>query len=127
MTITNAGKDFQARVMADTASSGAGSYAPATYMGLTADATAPSAASTALTGELAGGSMGRAVGAYGHTTGTSSWTLTRTVSVDRTVTVAKIGIFNAASGVTLVFESLLDTTAVVKSGDTVQIVFTGTM
>ena len=71
--------------------------------------------------------MGRAIGAYAHTTGTSSWTLTRTVSVDRTVTVAKIGVFNAVSGVTLVFETLLDTTAVVKSGDTVQIVFTGTM
>lgn len=127
MTITAAGKDYQARVMADTASTGTGSYAPANYMGLTADATAPSTASTTLTSELSGGSMGRAVAAYAHTNGTSSWTLTRTVSADRTVTVAKIGIFNASSGPTLVFETLLDSVAAVRSGDTVQIVFTGTM
>jgi hypothetical protein len=127
MAITSAGRDFQSRVMADTASTGTGAYASATWIGLTADTNAPSLSTTALPGELTGGSMGRGQGAFGHTVGTSSWTLTRTVTVDRSVRVAKLGIYNAAAGPTLVFETLLDFAADVKAGDTLQVVFTGTM
>lgn len=127
MGITNAGKDFQSRVMADTASNGTGAYAAANYIGVSADAAAYNPANTTLPGELTGGSMGRAQGAYAHTNGTSSYTLTRSISVDRTVVVAKLGVFNAVSGPTLVFETLLDAVASVRSGDTLQVVFTGTM
>jgi hypothetical protein len=113
--------------MADTSSNGTGSYAPANWIALTADATAPSTASTTLTGELTGGTMGRAQATYGHTNGTSSYTLTRNFTSDRTVTVAKMGVFTASTGGTLAFETMLDTTAALKSGDTIQVVETVTL
>ena len=127
MARTFAGRDWQARVMGDTASNATGSYASATFIGLTADTTAPSTASTVLTGELTGGTMGRAQATYAHTNGTASYTLTRNFTSDRNVVAAKIGIFNAISGGTLCFETMLDATADLKNGDTIQIVETVTL
>lgn len=127
MARTLAGRDWQCRVMADTASNATGSYAAANWIALTADTTAPSTASTTLTGELTGGTMGRAQGVYAHTNGTATYTITKTFTADRTVTVAKIGVLNASASGTLVFETLLDSTASLKSGDTLQVIFTGTL
>ena len=127
MAHTHAGPDRQCRIMGDTASNATGSYAPATFIGLTADTTAPSTASTTLTGELTGGTMGRAQATYAHTNGTASYTLTRNFTSDRNVVVAKLGVFNAVSGGTLCFETMLDTTADLKSGDTIQVVETVTL
>lgn len=124
---TNAGRDWQCRVMGDTASTGTGNYAPANWVALTADATTPAAGNTTLTGELTGGTMARAQGVYAHTNGTATYTITKTFTADRTVTVAKIGMFTASTSGTMVFETLLDSTASLKSGDTLQIVFTGTL
>lgn len=127
MARTHAGRDWQSRVMGDTASNGTGSYAAANWIGITADATTPSTASTVLTGELTGGTMGRAQAAYAHTNGQASYTLTKTFTSDRTVTVAKLGVFTAVSGGTLAFETLLDSTAALQSGDTLQVVETITL
>lgn len=114
---TNAGADFQAGVMSSTASTGTGSYAPANYIGLTANATAPAAADTTLTGEITTGALARAQATYSHTTGTASYTLQKTFTSDQSVTVAKIGIFNASTGGTMVFETLLNASATLVSGD----------
>lgn len=124
MARTFAGRDWQSRIMGDTASNATGTYASATWIGLTADTTAPNTASTTLTGELTGGTMGRAQATYAHTNGTASYTLTRNFTSDRNVVAAKIGIFTAVSGGTLAFETMLDSTADLKSGDTIQIVQT---
>lgn len=124
---TNGGRDWQCRIMGDTASNATGNYAAANWVALTADTTAPNAANTTLSGELTGGTMARAQAVYAHTNGTATYTLTRTFTSDRTVTVAKIGVFNASTSGTLVFETTLDSTASLKSGDTLQIVFTGTL
>lgn len=123
---TNAGADFQARVMSDTASTGTGSYAPATYLAVTEDATAPVATDTTLTGELAAGGLARAVGVYAHTAGASSYTLTKTwTSSDATTrTIRKYGIFNAAAAGTMVFETLVPNPPVLVSGDTLTITAT---
>jgi hypothetical protein len=117
----NTGTDHQARVMADTASTGTGSYAAANYIGLTANTSAAGATDTTLAGEVASGSLARAQAAYAHTTGAASYTLTKTFTSDQTVTIAKIGVFNAATGGTMVFESLLSATASLQSGDQVAI------
>lgn len=127
MARTNAGRDWQARVMGDTASNGTGNYAPATYIALSANTDAPSASNTTLPGEVTSGTLARTQAVYAHTNGTASYTLTKMFTSDQTIEVAKIGVFTASSGGTLVFETLLDTTANMKSGDTVQIVFTGTL
>lgn len=124
---TNAGRDFQARVMGDTASTGTGSYAAANFIGLTANSTAPAAGSTTLTGEIASGTLNRAQATYAHTNGTNTYTLTRTFTSDQSVTIAKIGVFNAATGGTLVFETLLNATATLVSGDQLQITETVTL
>lgn len=124
MARTNAGRDLQARVMGDTGSNGTGAYAAANWLALSTDASAPNVANTTLPGEITGGTFARAQGAYAHTNGTATYTLTKTFTSDRTVTPAKIGTFNASSGGTLAYETLLDSTAVMKSGDTVQVILT---
>lgn len=124
---TNAGRDWQAKVMGDTASNATGAYAPATYIGLTADNTAPNAADVSLTGEIAVGTLARAQAVYAHTNGTATYTLTKTFTSDQTVTVSKLGVFTASAGGTMAFESLLNQPAALLSGDQVVITFTVTL
>lgn len=114
---TNGGADFQAGVMGNTASTGTGAYAAANYIGLTANATAPAATDTTLTGEVTTGSLARAQAAYSHTTSAASYTLQKTFTSDQSVTIAKIGVFNASAAGTMVFETLLNATATLVSGD----------
>lgn len=106
---------------------------PATfnYMCLSANATAASAASTTLPGEIttAGGGLLRAQATFAHTAGTNTSTLTKTFTANGSdalpVTVAKIGVLNAASVGTLGYETLLGTSATLSlSGDNVAITHT---
>lgn len=113
---TNAGSDFQSAQMG-----GSASATSAQYMGLTANATAPAATDTTLTAEIASGTLIRAIASYAHTTGTASYTLSKTFTSDQTVTIAKIGIFNASSAGTMVFTTLLNATAALVSGDTLSV------
>lgn len=124
---TNAGRDWQAGVMGDTASTGSGSYAPANWIGLTADGTAPAAGDTTLTGEITSGTLDRAQAVYAHTGGTATYTLTKTFTSDQTVTIRKLGVFTATSGGTMVFTSLLDADAALVSGDSLQVTVTVTL
>ncbi len=108
--------------------------AAATYIALTANSTSPSAGDTTLTAEIAtgGGGLIRAVGTYAHTTGAATYTLTKTFTANGSdslpVTVAKVGVFNASSSGTLVFESLLSPTATFSaSGDNTTITVTVTV
>jgi len=124
---TDSGRDHQARVMSDTASTGTGAYAPACYLGVTANSTAPAAGDTTLAGEVASGTLARALAVYAHTNGTASYTLTKTFTSDQTITLAKVGVFTAASGGTMVFETLLNSPAPLVSGDQVQVTSTITI
>jgi hypothetical protein len=117
---TNAGNDFVAKQLAGAASA----TAVAKWVALTANATAPAAGDTTLTGEIAtaGGGLVRQAGTYAHTTGAASYTITATFTANGTdalpVTIAKRGIFDAASGGALVFETLVSPTATLSaSGD----------
>src|SRR4051794_40995076 len=103
------GKDFQAGVMGDTASTGTGVYAAANYIGLSTSATAPAASDTRTTWEgggvemnAASGGLNRAQAAYAHTTGASTYTLTKTFTANAndgaSNTIQKIGVLNAARG-----------------------------
>jgi hypothetical protein len=128
--ITNAGKDFQAKQLAGAASA----TAVAKWVGLTANATAPAAGDTTLTGEIAtaGGGLVRQAGVYAHTNGTSNYTLTTTFTANGTdvlpVTIAKRGVFDAVSGGTLVFSTLVSPTATLSaSGDSLTLTDTVTL
>ena len=120
------GRTFQSNVMGNTASTGTGIYAPATFFALTENATAPADADTALLGELTAGGFARAVGVYAYTAGASNWTLSKTfTSADATTrTLQKIGIFNAATVGTLVFETAIPSPPALVSGDQVALTST---
>lgn len=124
---TNAGRDWQCGVMADTASDGTGDYAPANWIGLSSSAVAPSAANTSLASELTGGTMDRAQASFAHTDGTASYTLIKTFTSDRIVNVYKYGVFTADSGGVMAFEQAFDEMVPLRIGDTVQVVDTITL
>jgi hypothetical protein len=98
------------------------------YIALTASVTAPSAADTTLTGEIAtaGGGLIRAQATFAHTAGTNTSTLTKTFTANGSdvlpVTLAQIGVFNASSSGTLAYHTALGTTALLSVvGDSVTI------
>lgn len=120
LLLTNAGRDG---LHAQHLSTGA-QPAAFNFVAFTANAVAPSAASTTLPGEIAtaGGGLVRGQATYAHTTGTNTSTLTRTVTANASdvlpVTIAKQGVLNASSGGTLGYETLLNATATLSaSGD----------
>ena len=120
------GRDFQARVMGDTASTGTGLYAAANWIALTENATAPADADTALTGELTAGGFARAQAVYAHTAGSSTYTLTKTfTSADATTrTLQKIGVLNLSALGTLVFQTAIPSPPALVSGDQVALTST---
>lgn len=125
-----AGRDWSASALFDRSGARA---AAADYIGVTASATAPAAGDTALAGEIttAGGGLARKQAAYAHTTGAATSTLSATFTANANdalpVTLAKAGVFNAASGGAMPFSSLLAPTAPVNAvGDAVTITTTVT-
>ena len=129
--LTTAGKDFVASALGDSSGSRA---AAATYIALTANTTAPALGDTTLTAEIAtgGGGLIRAVASYAHTTGASTYTLTKTFTANGSdslpVTVGKVGVFNASSSGTLAWSSLLSPTATFSaSGDNTTLTVTITV
>jgi len=125
---TDDGRDFQARVMGDggNVDAGSGDMRPADYIALTEDSGAPASGSSTLTGELTG-DLGREQATYAHTDGTATYTLTNTWTSDQSATVRKIGVFNASSNGTLVFETELNAEATLVSGDQLQVTETVTL
>jgi hypothetical protein len=121
--LTTAGKDMIASALGDSSGSRA---AAATYLALTANTTAPAAGDTTLTAEIAtaGGGLVRAVATYAHTTGASTYTLTKTFTANGSdslpVTIGKVGVFNASSAGAMPWSSLLSPTATLSaSGDAI--------
>jgi hypothetical protein len=129
MLRVDAGKDFQSRVMGDTASTGTGSYAAANYIALTENSTAPAASDTALTGELTTEGFARAQAAYAHTAGASTFTLTKTftMSSGTSRTIQKGAVFNASSGGTMVFETAMPSPPTLVPSDQVAVTETVTI
>lgn len=117
---TNGGRDLTARVLGDTSSDGTGQYAAANWIGLTTNSDPPDAGNTALVGEITVGTLARAQGVFSHTNGTNSYTITKVFTSDQSVTLSKGGIFNASSGGTMAFETLLSSAAIMESGDQLQ-------
>jgi hypothetical protein len=105
-----------------------GQTGTAGYMALTADSTAPNATDTTLPSEITTNGLGRTTQLTPtHSAGASSssfshtWTYTGSTSV----TIAKVGLFNASSSGTLVLETLLASTGTVNAnGDTISVTWT---
>ncbi len=125
-----AGRDW----VCDSLGKSASRPAVADYLALTANSTAPAAGDTTLTAEIATASGGliRKQATYAHTGGAATYTLTATFTANGSdalpVTVAKVGVFNAASSGTMPWSSLLSPTATVSaSGDALTITETITV
>lgn len=101
------------------------------FMALTADASAASAASTALTSELTTNGLARAKATYAHTYGNATLTLQNAYSASGTqAAIHRIALFTCstltATGIP-VFESVLNVDATVASGDTLTVTDTVTL
>lgn len=111
---TNAGTDHQARTSYDPASSGASTYAPLCYIGLTENNDAPAAGDVTLTGEIttAGGGLIRALASYAHSNGTNTASLVKVFTINANDvtprTPRKAAVFNATSGGTMGYADLID-------------------
>jgi hypothetical protein len=100
------------------------------YIALTENASAASASSTSLTGEITTGGLGRALGTYAHTLGAATFTLTKSFSVTSTFpAIHKAGLFqvSTASSALISFETVLNADASVVNGDTLQVTWTITI
>lgn len=111
--LTNAGRDALHQQLLTTGSQ----PAAFNYIALTASTTSPSSSDTSLSGEIttSGGGLVRAQATFAHTTGTNTSTLTKTYTANSNdtlpVTIAQIGVFNAASSGTICFHTALSGTA----------------
>lgn len=125
---TNAGRDFQCRVMGDggNANAGTSTMRPADYLAITENATAPALGDTSLTGELTTGGLGRLQATYAHTASSLTYTLVRSwTSADGTArTINKCGVLNLSAAGTLVFTSLVPSPPTLVAGDSLQITVT---
>lgn len=98
---TNAGADAQASQMAQFGAQ----VAACAFIAVSNDATAPAVTDTAVAGEITTNGLARAQGAYAHTVGTASFTVTKAFSVTGTQSSQKTGVLNASSGGTLCWEA----------------------
>lgn len=125
---TNAGRDFQSRVMGDgtEGNAGTGNMRPADYLALTENAAAPALSDTTLAGELAAGGLARAQAAYAHVAASTTYTLVYewTSSDGSARTINKMAVFNASTGGTMVFESLVPSPPTLVAGDRLEITST---
>jgi hypothetical protein len=109
-------------------------YMTTCYMALTATTTAYSATDTTLAGEIttAGGGLIRGAVTFAHTTSTNTTTMTRTFTANGSdslsVIIAKIGVFSASSGGTMMWETVLSSSATLTtSGDSLTATDTATI
>lgn len=99
----------------------------ANYIALSTDATAPAATDTTLTGEITTGGLARTQGSVSHTAGTTTTTIQKTFTATATHTgVQKSGLFDAATGGTLVHEATFSSVNL-EANDQLQVTWTITL
>ena len=91
------------------------------YIAIGTDSTAPSSSDTTLGSEVM-----REQGTYSHTSGTKSFSVQHTFTFTASYTIWESGLFNAASGGTMLARGVLDSGIAVASGDSLQVTWTFT-
>jgi hypothetical protein len=91
---------------------------PASWLALTADATAPATTDTTLTSELTTNGFARAVGSYAHTAAATTYTLQKLFTATGAATINKEAVLGAATGGVMPFESAETSPPALVSGDT---------
>jgi hypothetical protein len=124
----NARVDSGALYVASQIGSGAG--AVANYIAVSANTTAVAKTDTTCPSEITTGGLGRAVATYGGYVaptvlgGTATYTLSLSFSATATYTINKLCLFNAVTGGTMLFETLLGSAVSGGTGDTINVVWT---
>lgn len=88
--VTDAGRDF---MHAQVYSTGPGANG-LNYIALSNDAVTETTASTALSNEITANGLARAIGAYAHTAGTNTTTITKTFTASGAQSAQKAALFN---------------------------------
>ncbi len=96
------------------------------YIGLSNDAVTETSASTTLSNEIAANGLTRAIGAYAHTTGTATATISKTFTASGAQSAQKAALFNLSSAGTMT-HVLGFTQRALISGDTLSITYTITI
>ncbi len=94
--------------------------APAMFLALSTDGTAPASTDTALTGEITSGGLSRALAVFSHTAAATTYTLQKVFNATGTFTVNKEAVFGAANstaGGVMPFESAEPNPPTLVSGD----------
>jgi|TARA_R110002167_G_scaffold322646_1_gene528545 hypothetical protein len=123
--LTNSGRDWMhAQVYTNTAAGTRG----AGYIGLSANAAAPAATDTALTGEITSGGLTRVdAGTKTHTAGTNSTTIQHTFTASTVHTaVVKASLFNAVTSGYMAHINTF-TAVTLQASDTLQVTWTVTL
>lgn len=110
---------------------GAGGLASARFMALSTNASAAAAGDNTLTAEVTTNGGARALAAYAHTYGTTTFTLIKTFAITGTITaIHKMGLFvclTAAGADPMICETVLNADATVVNGDSLQVTETVTL
>ena len=104
--------------------------APAGWLAVSSDGTAPAASDTTLTSEATTNGFARAVATYAHTAAASTYTLVHLWTATGSLTINKEAVFgacNTTGGGVMPFESAEPTPPSLLSGDTVQNTITVTI
>jgi hypothetical protein len=103
--------------------------APAPWIALSSDGTAPTAADTTLTSELTTNGFARGVGTYAHTAAATTYTLQRLFTAAGTATINTMGVFGSATSATGVmpFKAAVPSPPTLVSGDTLTVTVTVTI
>jgi hypothetical protein len=120
--ITNAGKDFISAQLGSTSPGANG----ANYIALTNTAITPAAGDTTLSGEISTNGLARAQGAYAHTNGQNTFTVTKTFTATGAQSAQAAGLFTASSAGTMMAENTF-TAVSLQAGDSITITWTITL
>lgn len=104
--------------------------APAPWLALTSDATAPTAADTTLAAELTANGYQRAVGTYAHTAAATTYTLQKLFTAAATATINTMAVFSGATSTAtgvMPFKASVPSPPTLVSGDTLTITVTVTI
>jgi hypothetical protein len=118
---TDVGDDWQSELMGKTTTPTVNTQC--NYVALTNDSGSPAAGDTTLASEIASNGLTRAQGTYGHTAGSSTYTIAKTFTATGTQASQKTGLFTASSSGTMCFENTY-TAVTVNNTDTLTVTWT---
>lgn len=122
--VVNAGLNWLADIMGSTSTPAVNTQC--NYIALTNSAITPAAGDTTLTGEIVANGLSRAQATYAHTSGATTFTLTKTFTATGAQSAQAGAVFTAVSSGTMCFEDTF-TSATLATNDTLSITWTITI